>query len=1207
MLGNTLIDNSQNLKLVDTLNEIINIPEIQEICIATGYWDLKGTALITESLEKFLERDGTKLRLLIGKDPNLYQKDLTADSYKTAKQYPQDYIKIDLQNVELNNQSYQNAANLLMNYCNEEKKIEVHIFKLNEDDEKQFFHSKCYIFMGLNGKTFGIVGSSNFTQKGLEGNSELNFLDTDTPHITAEPNQYSPFKGHYYWFNEKWKLSKDWTKEFVVEIQNSPVGKEAKKTPYNPENLPPVADSCTVLSPYENYIKLLQDKFGMITDSNFKSILTGYLPEDIKPLEYQLNAVQQCYSYMIQHGGFALGDVVGLGKTIVGILLIKYYIEVAASLNKSDKVLIIVPPAIKSTWVDTIRKFDKNQTDKIEEHVKFLTTGSLNHLSDDFSEEELSDAEDAIEDDEDSFTLSSEDKKEAVKAMNTEMKTFSTDSENYGLVIIDESHKFRNAGTEMYIALSEYLESVHARTGYYPFIGLLSATMQNNSPRDIQNQLYLFEHEPKNSTFEKVEGRDLEHFFAEVNRKYALLIHSKKQGLGIEQSSFTSDPNTKKELIELSKEVREKVLSDILVRRTRTDIKKHYSDDLKFPTVHGPENLYYTMDKKLAQLFSDTMNMIAPKIEAGEIFASEGLGYYRYRATMFLDSKYDKVYSGRNMTAQRSSNQLARIMQILLVKRLESSFEAFKESLRNFQRYTQNMITMWENDTIFICPQIDVNKELNIKEKQSKNPDKEITLQTCFDDIRAKIEKLNKEGKNEKNQNAEYNCADFKTFGSDKKTYIDYLKTDLEKINDLVDRWNENDYDPKFDRFKSALREGSGLFCKERNIPHKLVIFSEAISTVKSLSRAVENITGKEPLVITAANRDEKEPVIKENFDANYDKAKQKNDYDVIITTEVLAEGINLHRANSILNYDTPWNSTRLIQRIGRVNRIGSENENIYVYNFYPSSQGDEQINLVQNAYTKLQSFHTMFGEDAKIFSQEEELSEGNFEAIVDGEESPQEKYISELKQYRDTNPERYDFIQKLENAEEKAFSPVLQDEEGNTYFAIKVKNIYGCVYVKVANDLQAQVINYMDMFDSCKCKTDTVANDFSSIPDIDAKRKAALDAYNVFESKLSKVKNAKVDITNVLVKANKWITSGKLSKESMSLIGQALKSIKGGNITLAKRLDKFLTELGEPDKLLIPVTGEDIIYMIQQELGNITTVNTQKHGEAYIFAGFYY
>ena len=727
---------------MDTLNEIISMPEINEICIATGYWDLKGTSLVTDSLISFLSRNNTKLRLLIGKDPNVFKKDLTADAYKNAKLYPQDYLKNDVQNIEMNDEQYQKTEKMLIDNCSgDNPKIQVHIFEMNEDDENQFFHSKCYFFMSTQGKTCGIIGSSNFTKMGLEGNSELNFLDIDSSHITAKPDEYSPFKGHYYWFNEKWNLSKDWTKEFVIEVGNSPVGTKAKTNP----KITPVPVTPEKLTPYENYIKLLQDKFGMITDANFKSILTGYLPEDIKPLECQLNAVQQCYSYMIQHGGFALGDVVGLGKTVVGILLIKYYIDVSASLGKSDKVLIIVPPAIKSSWVDTIRKFDKNQTDKIEEHVKFLTTGSLNHLSDDFSEEELSEAEDAIEEEE--FTLSYDDKKQAVKEMTPDMKTFSTDAENYGLVIIDESHKFRNAGTEMYIALTEYLESVNARTGYYPFIGLLSATMQNNSPRDIQNQLYLFEHEPKNSSFEKVEGRDLEHFFADVNRQYALLIHSKKQGLGIEQSSFTSDPNTKKQLIELSKEVREKVLSDILVRRTRTDIKKHYSDDLKFPTVHGPENLYYTMDKKLAQLFSDTMNMIAPKVEEGEMFATEGLGYYRYRATMFLDSKYDKVYSGRNMTAQRSSNQLARIMQILLVKRLESSFEAFKESLRNFQRYTQNMITMWENDTIFICPQIDVNKELNIKEKQEKNPDKVITLETCFDDIRAKIEKLKKKAK----------------------------------------------------------------------------------------------------------------------------------------------------------------------------------------------------------------------------------------------------------------------------------------------------------------------------------------------------------------------------------------------------------------------------------------------------------------------------
>lgn len=1186
MFTNTFIDNSEKLKLADTLNEIISMPEINEICIATGYWDLKGTALITDSLLKFLRRNNTKLRLLIGKDPNVFRKDLTSEAYREAKQYPRDYLKIDLQNIEMNNESYQKAVKMLIEYCcSSNPKIEVHIFALNENDKNQFFHSKCYIFMSEHGKTCGIIGSSNFTKMGLEGNAELNFLDTDMSHITAKPDEFNPSKGHYFWFNEKWALSKDWTKEFIIELENSPIGMAAKKK----LNLDNISATNPILSPYENYIKILLDKFGMITDSNFKAILTSYLPAEIKPLEYQLNAVQQCYAYMLAHGGFVLGDVVGLGKTIVGILVIKYFIEVAASLKKSDKVLIIVPPAIKSSWLDTVKKFDKNRTDKIEEHIDFLTTGSLNYLTQDFSEEEIIDTED-YGNSEEEFDLSVEDKTEV----------------EYGLIVIDESHKFRNNTTEMYTALTEYLETVNAKTGYYPFIGLLSATMQNNTPRDIQNQIYLFEHEPKNSSFEKVEGRNLDAFFTKINKKYSELIHSKKTVAGIEQSSFHSDEKTKKELISLSKEVREKVLNDILVRRTRTDIKKYYGDDLKFPILHGPENLIYKMDKELSLLFFDTMNIIAPEIQEN-LFETGGLGYYRYRATMFLDSKYEKVYSGRNMTAKRTSNQLARIMQILLVKRLESSFEAFKESLRNLQQYTQNMITMWENDTVFICPQIDINKELNIKEKQANNPGKSVTLETCFSDIREKIEKLNKEGRNEKRQNAEYTRRDFKIIDGG-KTYIDFLKSDMAKINDLVDRWNKNDYDPKLDRFKSALEESSGFFCKERNMPHKLVIFSEAIATVKSLRRAVENITGKAPLVITSSNRDEMENVIKENFDANYEKEKQKNDYDVIITTEVLAEGINLHRANTILNYDTPWNSTRLIQRIGRVNRIGSENEHIYVYNFYPSAQGDGQINLVQNAYTKLQAFHTMFGEDAKIFSQEEELSEGSFEAIIDGEESPQEKYIAELKEFRDNNEERYNFISHLEKAEELYIkSAVRQDITGNSYFAIKTKGKYGCVYVKVSSNLQGQVIDYINMFDSCKCEADVDFEESLKSDDWATKRQIALDIYHMYENKLSKPKNLKSNVSDVIAKANKWISGKKIDNKSKSLIGIAIKSIKAGNLTLAKRLEKVLNELEDTQNRLIPVTADDITYIIEQELGAIADSNNKKNGEPYIFAGFYH
>ena len=501
MLGNTLIDNSQNLKLVDIVNEIINIPEIKKICIATGYWDLKGTALVTDSLRKFLERDGAKLRLLIGKDPNVYQKDLTADSYKTAKKYPQDYIKIDLQNVEMNNQSYQVAARLLMDFCNEEKKIEIRTFALNENDERQFFHSKCYIFMGLNGKTFGIVGSSNFTQKGLEGNSELNFLDVDSSHITAEPNQYSPFKGHYYWFNEKWELAQDWTKEFIVELRNSPVGKMAElKNPVPPDD----SHNYAVLSPYETYLKFLQDQFAEVIDSDGIVKEDDYLPKpkshNFKKLTYQLEAVNQGIAIMKRHGGFILADVVGLGKTYTALMVVKRHL---LETGFSHPVLIITPPAIKQNWIDSIGFFDEDEIEsrKLKSHITLTTIGCL-----DTDSENANTSEAVAVDDFDSAFV----------------------DDNYGMIVVDESHRFRNDGTQMYQKLDDLIGNITARLGTQPYIALLSATPQNNAPYDLRNQIFLFQrNHRKSDSIQNLgeHGSNLLEYFGEKQKNYK--IHKK--------------------------------------------------------------------------------------------------------------------------------------------------------------------------------------------------------------------------------------------------------------------------------------------------------------------------------------------------------------------------------------------------------------------------------------------------------------------------------------------------------------------------------------------------------------------------------------------------------------------------------------------------------------------------------------------------------
>lgn len=141
---------------------------------------------------------------------------------------------------------------------------------------------------------------------------------------------------------------------------------------------------------------------------------------------------------MKEHHGFILGDVVGLGKTIVGTLIIKKFIcanELEDSV--SDKVLIITPPAIKTAWKNTLRDFDKDSKLKLKDHVDFITTGSIDNLL----EDDLSDN--------DEFDLT-----------DTGDFTETLKSKAYGLIIIDESHKFRNADTQMYqllIILSELL------------------------------------------------------------------------------------------------------------------------------------------------------------------------------------------------------------------------------------------------------------------------------------------------------------------------------------------------------------------------------------------------------------------------------------------------------------------------------------------------------------------------------------------------------------------------------------------------------------------------------------------------------------------------------------------------------------------------------------------------------------------------------
>ena len=683
-------------------------------------------------------------------------------------------------------------------------------------------------------------------------------------------------------------------------------------------------------TPFELYIKMLIEYFGKRVDYDPYNIDLLLPPKYIR-LKYQSDAANQGYAIMMKHNGFVLADVVGLGKTIIACMIIKKFIYENGT---HTKVLVVVPPAIEDSWRRTVKDFE------LDNHFTFITLGSLHKILD--------------------------------------RNNYSyPNPEEIDLIAVDESHKFRNDYTEMYLALQEICKMPRSRAAENgdsrKKVILISATPLNNRPQDIENQLYLFQ-DRRNSTLENI--RNLQEYFKPINEQYKKLAYEKKLNL--------------KKLKALFQKLRDDVVEPLVIRRTRTDIEsnKEYLEDLeiqgiKFPKVGDPIALYYELDGKLSELFFDTVSLITNLDEEGNKI--DGLGYYRYRAIEFLAKEEDKKMYGN---VESISGRLSAIMKTLLVKRLESSFYAFTQSLSRFQKAIDNMLAMFDDNRVFIAPDLDINKLL--EEGLS------------YDEIEAKI---NEKGGNNK---------EYKKDAFDKK-FVALLKQDKEKVDDLIERWGKVKKDPKLIEFAKQIQEE--FFKPKQNISGKLIIFSESKETAEELTLKLSKITKKNVLTVSAENRKYVEHTIRDNFDANLEEDKWQTEYDIIITTEVLAEGINLHRSNVIVNYDVPWNSTRLMQRIGRVNRIGSRADRIYVYNYYPSAHGDAQIHLVNNALRKLQAFHTAFGEDNKVFSILEEKGEGAlFGNKIQKEESEILKYLNELRDFRKKHPKIFNDISKIPN-----------------------------------------------------------------------------------------------------------------------------------------------------------------------------------------------
>jgi len=770
------------------------------------------------------------------------------------------------------------------------KKIEI-----RAHPEKKL-HAKIYIFRPdpFNEHKSGnvITGSSNLTHAGLGGdgsNYEFNVLLNDYDDVKFATDE----------FEKLWKES--------VPVLPAEVEKLKKETYLNDE-----------FTPYELYIKFLTEYFGKSVEFDPSSVAD--LPKGFKRLSYQVDAVNQGFDLLRRHNGFFLADVVGLGKTVVATLIAKKFFYTNGYPAHNSRTLIVVPPALKDGWQETLDKFGLP-------NYRIVTNGSLHKI---------------------------------------------TDPAIYDLIIVDEAHKFRNDTADAYDALQRLCKTPTRRQltdGSFARkkVMLVSATPLNNRPDDIRNQVFLFQ-DGKDST---LEVSNLQRFFNQCSDQYE------------KAKKLPAMPQVQAEVRAVYDRIREKVVKPLTVRRTRTDLKENdeYRKDLEeqgivFPKINPPEKILYKLDPGLESLYDRTMAAISG--------GRDGLTYARYRAIEFLNPALKMKYANADLL----STQLSRIMKTLLAKRIDSSFHAFKQSLRRFRQATDAMVTMFENNRVYIAPNLNVTehivdeKEDELVELIAQAQETDPTITTCT-------------------------AKDFEP------GFVDLLRQDAVILAGLVEEWGAVEQDPKLDEFIRRLEDG--LFDPGRNPQHKLVVFSESSETTDWLKEKLSAHGFKKVLSVNSDNRHTLRNTVRENFDANLPHNEQRNDYDIIISTEVLAEGVNLHRANVIVNYDTPWNATRLMQRIGRVNRIGSVAPVIYNCLFYPTAQVDNDIELQKKALMKLQAFHSALGEDSQIYSQDEEVQNfGLFDAEIQEDRDEHLIFLMELRKFKEDHPEQFRIIRNM-------------------------------------------------------------------------------------------------------------------------------------------------------------------------------------------------
>ena len=908
MLPN-IIDNNRK-KLGDTLKELCKTSD--HLSIATGYWDLPGTLEIIDDLKNY-----KSIRLIIGQEPMAPRFAKSLDLNEPEAIFPELDFAADASRLD-QNQEYRKLVTDLKNLI-DEGKLEIRVYRRN------FLHAKCYIFGNYQSETaYGIIGSSNFTKAGLYSNSELNTTESDLRVVKFKPQANTDEYGHLSWFDSVWDddLTEKWSGRFKEILEDSPVGD-------------------LTFSPYDMYIRTLWELYQdeiideeNILDDSTSDILFAFQQRNAQLLLKKLN----------KYGLAMLADSVGLGKTITAGAVIKHYRES----KDYRRIYVIAPASLCDQW----------RTELLEMH---------NLLPSDFE------------------VISMQDSNKIQKAKEID-KYAPVD-----MFVIDEAHNLRNDSSKRHQELLEWFSDNSESK-----VLLLTATPINNSLTDFVNQIQLankgslesfpvvYPTSKKNevidffeavkrlaSEIERAENKGDKPDFDKVNRimKQGLrhfLVRTTRAGIEREGGLMGSDgvirkfPKSEvksapyKFTSELAQGVNNVINSNLAVFNGH-DPRSFEVDSLLEQTQRTQHPL--DLMKKIAITEADyTENVF---VNVFQILLLLGFAPYRYETyqNRFYGKTPEEIRAFRlkadDSFILQSQMSVHNMLRVTLLKRLESSQFALKQSLQNYSKRLDKFLFYLNQGSIVKFKDLD-------------------TIQNEFGDDLELVMHYN-DDKDKEDQ--------IELIPADRDKYnIDALIDDINKDKTLLGVLTEvcqalNDNDDKLKAFAVLLER----IIDEKKAGKKVLVFSYYSDTIKYLS---ENLPGlidvsnfsEKTAFITGDNKLNMKSTV-EHFAPkakNATNIKPEDEIDYLFATDVLSEGQNLQDCGTLINFDLHWNPVRMIQRNGRINRLGSEYKDVFIYNMKPEKNLEEYLKLVKRLEKKIDLIKNTIGTDQSVMGESE-------------------------------------------------------------------------------------------------------------------------------------------------------------------------------------------------------------------------------------------